>query len=103
VEFPLPDDSGRRRLIDLYRNDLVLPEEVVDEAVRRTAGVSPAFIKELMRRVAQQAVERDPEGSTASRSDLDAALAEMLFEGGTLNAALLGAEGLAAATASLKQ
>lgn len=98
VEFPLPDDSGRRRLIDLYRRQLVLPEEVMEEAVRRTDGVSPAFIKELMRRTAQQAAERDAETGTAVRADLDLALAEMLFEGGTLNATLLGAQGLATNT-----
>ena len=75
VEFPLPDDSGRRRLIDLYRRQLVLPEEVMEEAVRRTDGVSPACIKELMRRTAQQAAERDAETGTAVRADLDSALA----------------------------
>jgi ATP-dependent 26S proteasome regulatory subunit len=91
LEFPLPDDPGRRRLIDLYRSGLAVPDAILDEAVRRTEGVSAAFIKELMRRTAQRALERSEEATAANHEDLDRALAEMLFEGGTLNASLLGA------------
>jgi len=57
---------------------------------RRTAGVSAAFIKELMQRIVQFYPERD--GAAAiDRADVDAALDEMLFSGGSLNLKLLGA------------
>jgi ATP-dependent 26S proteasome regulatory subunit len=91
IEFPLPDDAARRQLIDLYRRDLELPDALIRNAVERTQGVSAAFIKELMRRTAQMMAERDRSAKTATPPDLDAALNEMLFEGGSLNAKLLGA------------
>lgn len=89
IEFPLPDEEGRRKLVDLYSGDLNLSETVVDEVVRRTDGVSASFIKELMRRTAQFVLERD--GDEASRQDIDEALDEMLFKGGSLNLKILGA------------
>src|ERR1700730_4692371 len=53
IEFPLPDDEGRTKLVRLYARSLDVPAPVVDVIVRRTKGVSAAFIKELMRRAAQ--------------------------------------------------
>ncbi len=91
IEFPLPDESGRQRLVELYRRGLRVSEELNQDIVRRTQGVSAAFIKELMRRAAQFAFERAPTTTEATRSDLDHALNELLFEGGKLNAKLLGA------------
>ena len=49
-----------------------------------------AFIKELMRRCVQFNLFRGENGSATS-ADIDAALDEMLFQGGTLNLKLLGA------------
>jgi hypothetical protein len=91
IEFPLPDDEGRRRLIELYRHGLELSAPVRDALIPRTEGVSAAFIKELLRRGAQFAFERDLDARELSAADLDNALRELLFEGGTLNAKLLGA------------
>lgn len=91
IEFPLPDDTGRARLLELYRCGLELPEALRTSLIPRTAGVSAAFIKELMRRSAQFAFERDPDTRRLSAADLDSALRELLFEGGSLNAKLLGA------------
>ena len=59
IEVPLPDDIGRRKLVQLYGRDLPLGDAIVDEAARRTEGVSAAFIKELMRRIAQASIARD--------------------------------------------
>ena len=59
IEVPLPDEVGRGKLVRLYGKGLPLTTDVVDEAVRRTHGTSCAFIKELMRRIAQGAVARD--------------------------------------------
>ena len=91
IEFPLPDDVHRKRLIELYGTSLPVPSALVDELARRTDGASPAFIKELLRRVAQHHLESDSSGDV-SRETADAALHEMLFSGGVLNARLLGGE-----------
>jgi ATP-dependent 26S proteasome regulatory subunit len=89
IEIPLPDDIGRRKLVQLYGKGLQLDEALIDEAVRRTRGVSAAFIKELMRRTAQASIGRD--GGAAIRStDLGEALDDMLFASGKLNIKLLG-------------
>ncbi len=92
IEFPLPDDSGRGKLIQLYSQGVALTDEVVVDVVRRTEGVSPAFIKELMRRSVQFHIERNGTG-TISRGDVFNALDEMLIRGGSLNLKLLGATG----------
>ncbi|MBW3595898.1 MAG: AAA family ATPase [Planctomycetes bacterium] len=90
IEFPLPDARGREQLLRLYSRGLVLPEEVVRETVRRTEKISPSFIKELMRRAAGRQLERN--GSSAlAIGDIENALDEMLFRGGSLNLKLLGA------------
>jgi ATPase family associated with various cellular activities (AAA) len=89
IEVPLPDDIGRSKLVQLYGKGLPLSEAVVSEATRRTKGVSAAFVKELMRRVAQASIARD--GGTAVESrDIGEALDDMLFTGGKLNIKLLG-------------
>ena len=89
IEVPLPDQIGRDKLVRLYGKGLPLDQGMVDEAVDRSQGVSAAFIKELMRRVAQSALARDG-GSSATPADLDEALGDMLFGGGQLNVKLLG-------------
>src|SRR6516164_1077198 len=53
IEVPLPDETGRGKLVRLYGKGLPLDDVVIAEAVHRTEGVSAAFIKELMRRIAQ--------------------------------------------------
>lgn len=89
IEFPLPDESHRRRLIALYAKTLPVPEELERDLARRTDGASPAFIKELMRRIAQHHLDAAQPGSVSANT-ADAALHEMLFSGGTLNTRLLG-------------
>lgn len=96
IEVPLPDEIGRGKLIRLYGKGLPLEQPIIDEAVRRTAGVSAAFIKELMRRLAQASIVRRG-GQDVTADDIDAAVTEMLFDGGRLNARLLGgAQGMSA-------
>jgi hypothetical protein len=89
IEFSLPDDRCRARLIKLYARGLTLSEELTDVIVRRTKGASAAFIKELMRRSAQFHFETGGNGALR-QSALDGALEEMLFSGGSLNLNLLG-------------
>ena len=89
IEFPLPNEALRKRLIALYGKNLMVPVALVDELARRTEGASPAFIKELLRRIAQDHIEANGSGEV-SRENVEAALHEMLFSGGLLNTRLLG-------------
>jgi hypothetical protein len=78
---------GRRQ--DLYGRGLPLGETIVGEAAQRTKGLSAAFIRELMRRIAQASIARDG-GASVETGDISEALDDMLFAGGKLNVKLLG-------------
>lgn len=91
IEFPMPDADGREKLVRLYSRSAQLDDSTVQAIVRKTEGVSGAFIKELMRRAAQFHIERSDTESLELR-DVDDALEEMIFAGGTLNRRLLGAQ-----------
>jgi len=84
IEFPLPDEEGRRQLARLYAGGLHLPPPVLATIVKRTHGGSAALIKELMRPSAQFLLEAGGEKLTIEH--INAALEEMLFQGGSLNA-----------------
>ena len=92
IEFPLPDAGGRKKLIRLYSQGVNVGDDVVGEVAKRTEKVSGAFIKELMRRSVQFHLEVGGTG-TISLSDVERALEEMLFIGGSLNRKLLGVHG----------
>src|SRR5215470_14180813 len=89
IEFPLPDEEGRAKLVKLYSRGLQLSEGLLQMIVSRTKGASPAFIKELMRRAAQFQFEMGGDGKV-QQSAIDNAVHEMLFSGGALNLKLLG-------------
>lgn len=89
IEFPLPDDEGRKKLARLYGRNLSVPDGVAETIVRRTKNASGAFIKELMRRSAQNLFQSDT-GGQLEVPHVDTALDEMLFAGGSLNLKLLG-------------
>ena len=65
--------------------------ESIQTIVKRTETVSAAFIKELMRRSTQFHLERT-DSCTIELEDVESALAEMLFAGGSLNLKLLGGD-----------
>ncbi len=90
IEFPLPDEAGRAKLVRLYARGMEVPDGVLEATVRRTEGVSASFIKELLRRSVQFRLERDGSGPL-EMGDVEAALDELLFSGGSLNRKLLGA------------
>jgi hypothetical protein len=90
IEFPLPDEEGRRKLVHLYSRGMTLGDELVETVVRKTKGASAAFIKELMRRSAQFLIETNGKDDLTLQH-VESALDEMLFSGGSLNAKLLGA------------
>jgi hypothetical protein len=98
VEVPLPDADCRRRLIGLYGDGLTLHLEAdgLDRLVRRTEGVSPAFIRELLRQAALLAVlpaggSPEGEGIVVGEQHLDHAMHELVLDGGELTRRLLGA------------
>ncbi len=75
VELPMPDAEGRRRLLQLYARGLKLDGIELDRYVERTAGASPAYIKEMLRRAALLAAIA---GSAAvSPAQLDTAMTEL--------------------------
>jgi AAA+ superfamily predicted ATPase len=96
IEFPLPDDEGRMKLVQLYSRGLEIRSPLMDLVVRRTKGVSPAFIKELMRRSAQFQIEMG-KGAVLEQAAVDGAIEEMVFLGGVLNLKLLGGAAAVAA------
>ena len=58
IEIGLPEDRERRVLVARYARGLGLPDETVAALSKRIGKVSPAFIKELCRRAAQEMLER---------------------------------------------
>jgi hypothetical protein len=88
VELPMPDADGRRRLLELYARGLDTGAIAWERYVERTEGVSPAYVKELLRKAALHAMEEGAAGSVADRH-LEAAMAE-LAEGGRLAERILG-------------
>ncbi len=90
IEFPLPDEECRAKLVKLYSRGVEVPPAVMDLIVRRTKGASPAFIKELMRRSAQFQIELGGRANVLQQTAVDSAIEEMVFIGGTLNLKLLG-------------
>jgi ATP-dependent 26S proteasome regulatory subunit len=91
IEIPLPDADCRRRLLALYAQGLTLELTDIDHLVERTAGVSGAFIRELLRKAAVYSAE-EVEGPLVIRdAHVHEALTELLVAGGPLTQRLLGA------------
>jgi ATPase family associated with various cellular activities (AAA) len=100
VEVPLPDAGCRRRLIELYGQGLTmrLDGDGLDRLVQRTEGVSPAFIRELLRKAALLAVlpadgPAGQDGIVVEDRHLEHAMHELVLDGGELTRHLLGAAG----------
>jgi ATPase family associated with various cellular activities (AAA) len=106
AELPLPDADARRRLIELYRGSLVLDLSAPDDVIKRTDGVTAAFIKELLRRAAVLAAEAEPAAGPATDGDragpplrltdvhLSEALDQLLDVRSRLTRTLLGGRGV---------
>jgi len=91
IEFPLPDEQCRDKLVRLYSRGVTVSDDVLASVVARTERTSAAFIKELMRRSVLHHLERDDEPLIELR-DVDSALEELLVAGGSLNRLILGAQ-----------
>jgi hypothetical protein len=90
VELPLPDAAGRRRLIALYGEGLDLGT-ADDRLIADLDGVSPAFIRELLRRAALVAAEESDGALRVTAEHLRSALEELRTGAGELTNTLLGA------------
>lgn len=88
LEVGLPGADQRRRLIELYGRGLLLDVGDLAPFVERTDGVSPAFIKEWLRRAAALAADRAEGPIVVTEPELESALAE-LSETGTALARIL--------------
>lgn len=95
VEIPLPGDDERRRLFRLYGERMRVDESVEDEVVRRTAGVTASFIRELVRKSALLATMGGSSNGkiTVRNVHVKSALDELLAERSSLTRALLGQQG----------
>jgi hypothetical protein len=91
VELPLPDAVGRRRLLELYGEGLELTLSGEEPLIAALEGVSPAFIRELLRRAALLVAEESEGALSASASDLERAFEELRHSAHDLTNALLGA------------
>jgi ATP-dependent 26S proteasome regulatory subunit len=91
VELPLPDGDGRRRLLELYGEGLELTLRDDEALIASLEGVSPAFIRELLRRAALLCAEESDGALSVSADHLERALAELRHGAGDLTNALLGA------------
>src|SRR5262249_19016247 len=104
--LPLPDAGARLQLLRPYQGNLELDLADPDPVITRTAGVTAAFRKELLRRAALRAAdEPGPAAAGAGTgtgpalrvtdAHLSAALDELLDTSNQLTRALLGAPGRA--------
>jgi hypothetical protein len=93
VEMPLPDADGRRRLLQLYGRGLELSVGVDDPLIDALVGVSPAFIRELLRRAALVAAEGSDGAIRVTPEHLGRALEELRASASGLTSSLLGAAG----------
>src|SRR5690606_21087398 len=90
IEIPLPDETCRRRLLELYGQGLYLQLADIGSVVNRTQGVSAAFMRELLRKAALFAAD-EPGKVAVSDRHIDDAMRELVLDGGQLTRSLLGA------------
>ncbi|MBA3488024.1 MAG: AAA family ATPase [Longispora sp.] len=77
ISVPLPDEAGRRELLDVLTRGMALGEDVqLDHVAERTPGFVTADIGALIREAGVRAALRVRDGaeSTVNRADFDAAL-----------------------------
>jgi len=92
IEIGLPGEAERRLLVRRYAGGLRVEHRLAEETARRIGRVSPAFIKELMRRAAQAMLERGGD-QALEPGDINRAIDDMLGAAGKLGARMLGAAG----------
>ena len=93
VELPLPDADARGRLIDLFCRGLEARLDDRAAIVEATDGVSPAFLRELVRKAALFAAKS---GTTQVTDEHFRAALDLLARGGQITRTMLGGDGGAA-------
>lgn len=88
VQLPLPDDTERRRLLELYTRDVDTAVRDWSEAVRRSAGTPASFIEELVRSATLIAAQA---GDDHLGDDHVSAALDELLDSGPVTPRLLGA------------
>jgi cell division protease FtsH len=91
IEVPPPDADCRRRLFKLFGRGMRLEVGDWNRLIDRTAGVSGAFVRELLRKAAVFAAEENGGELVVRDRHLEEALGELLVAGGPLTQSLLGA------------
>jgi hypothetical protein len=94
VEIAPPDGDGRRRLLRLYGAALgvvELSDEDIQETVEATEGRTATYLREVVRRAALLAADRNPDGRlTVDGALLGEAARDLLGDRAALTRALLG-------------
>jgi hypothetical protein len=90
VEFPLPDAEARGRLIDLFSTGIDTDLQDRAAIVGATEGVSPAFLRELVRKATLFAARA---GSTKVGDDHFREALDLLARGGQITRTMLGGDG----------
>ncbi len=95
IEFPLPDDDSRRRLLQMFAAAADTGAVHFDHWVERTAGSSPAFLEELVKKAIMFAAARlclvsDQAPVVLTDEDFDHAIHELVVFGGVLTTKMLG-------------
>jgi hypothetical protein len=92
IEIDLPDEEGRRRLLELYGRSLPLrlSEGERSEIVERTDGVTASFVKELLRRAMLESLQESPSDPHVTAAHAARALDDLLDAGQQLTRSLLG-------------
>jgi hypothetical protein len=93
VEFPLPDADARGRLIDLFCEGIDASLENRAGIIAATEGVSPAFLRELVRKATLLAATA---GSRQVTDEHFGDALDLLARGGRVTRAMLGGDGGAA-------
>ncbi|MFS3128291.1 AAA family ATPase [Nocardioides sp. Bht2] len=94
VHIPLPDRDSRRRLVELYRGALDVDLSRIESVLERTNGVTASFLKELLRRAAVVAADREDQSVgtqlQVTADDLDTSLDDLLDTRNQMTRAVLG-------------
>jgi cell division protease FtsH len=89
IEVPLPDEACRERLITLYGRALAFEDGAVAEAVSRSEGASAAFMKEMVRRLAQRSLARNGDGEVL-RADVAAVFGDAVSNPSRISRRIVG-------------
>jgi ATP-dependent 26S proteasome regulatory subunit len=92
IEFPLPDEECRYRIFELYCRGLIVKSSDLQKQAGKTAGASPAFIKEYIRKASLIAADSSQNGDQLVVNDdhFKIAMEELLLYGGDVTRNLLG-------------